>query len=116
MSVTTRVVKHVNVPLLFGRVKRESIKAAVELGVERARAYVAIDTGSLQSSIEQLTPNSYGVDGATLAARNHRDYSGYQEGIWPTYTRYTPYLKPSAADVARAMPGIVWDAFRGRYR
>ena len=116
MSVTTRVVKHVNVPLLFGRVKRESIKAAVELGVERAREYVAIDTGSLQSSIEQLTPNSYGVDGATLAARNHRDYSGYQEGIWPTYTRYTPYLKPSAVDVARAMPGIVWDAFRGRYR
>jgi hypothetical protein len=78
---------------------------AVRLRIrERARFYVAVDTGKLRDSIRLM--GKYTV-GSTVR------YAGYQEGTTPTYTRYTPFLRPALSDVMRGLPGILGKTWRG---
>jgi hypothetical protein len=84
--------------------EREAVDVIRERIRERARHYVAVDTGKLKSSIRLM--GRYTV-GSTVR------YAGYQEGTTPTYTRHTPFLRPALADVTRALPGILGQTWRG---
>ncbi len=112
MGVSVKRTVHVDVNRALKETAKQARKELLDLGVKRARRYVAKDTHSLESSIQKLNQYSYGVIGSRLAARNRRDYSGYQEGIWPTHTKFTPYLAPSFDDVVRATAGVVRKVLR----
>ena len=103
MRVTRTV--HVNVPRLFKRVRKTVEEDAVELGVERAKEYAPVDTGNLKFSIQAFSDTTFGSE--VRAAR-------YQERVVPTYTKTTPFLKPAAEDVAKAIPRLFIKAF-GRW-
>lgn len=70
---------------------------------QRARYYVAVDTGKLKRSIRLM--GKYTV-GSTVR------YAGYQEGTTRTYTRFTPFLRPALADVMRGLRGTLGTTWR----
>jgi len=84
-------------------VKDRAEKEAVEMGVERAKAYAPVDTGKLKASIRRENKNTFG---STVR------YAYYQE-TGHTYTKFTPFLKPALEDVKEAMPQIYKRAIWG---
>lgn len=103
-SATVTVKKNKDMAKALKNFEQDAIDAIRLRIQQRARHYVAVDTGKLKASIRFL--GKYTV-GSTVR------YAGYQEGTTPTYTKFTPFLRPALRDVMRALPGILGQTWRG---
>lgn len=101
---TVRHIVHKDKWYLTKNANERAVRAALGYGVERAMVYVAVLTGDLRRSIKVISPTAFGSE---------LRYATYQEGITPTYTKITPFLRPAAKDVAEKMPEFYKAAFKG---
>ena len=123
MGVSATLRRHVDKEKLISNASTLAQREALARGVQIAKDLVRVRFGHLRESIQILNQYAYGVSGSKLASSSQvsygkaRDYSGYQEGIWPTNTAFTPYLEPSADQVADEFVGIYRKAIKGaRYK
>lgn len=103
-SASVTIKRNKDMEKVLKKFEQEAVDAVRIKIRKRARYYVAVDTGKLQKSIRLM--GKYTV-GSTVR------YAGYQEGTTPTYTRFTPFLRPALRDVMRGMPGTLGQAWRG---
>ena len=103
-SATVTIKRNKDMEKALKNFEQDAIDAIRTRIQERARYYVAVDTGKLKASIRFL--GKYTV-GSTVR------YAGYQEGTTPTYTRFTPFLRPALKDVMRSLPGLLGRTWRG---
>lgn len=103
--MSSRIVVKRTVKVNMGRALKDMTDdiqiEAINLGVERAKIYVPVDTGWLRAHIVRFSKSTYG---------SKVRYAGYvEDGTRFMYAR--KYLERSFKDVMRALPGIEHDAF-----